>query len=67
MDSLATSKEIAEFLGVHPQTMDRWASQDAGPPYYKIEGMRRYDWEGVRAWLKARSVVPGKALGGGAK
>lgn len=56
MEGLATSREVAEYLKVHPQTMDAWASQRKGPPYIKIEGRRRYDWTDVLAWLEARKV-----------
>lgn len=56
MDKLLTSKEVAEYLGVHPQTMDRWASKGTGPSYYKIEGARRYPEAELIAWLEARKV-----------
>lgn len=56
MESLATSKEVAAYLGVHPQTMDAWASQGRGPAYSKIEGRRRYDWSDVRRWVQERKV-----------
>lgn len=56
MEGLATSKEVAEFLNVHPKSMDRWASQGAGPPFVRVEGARRYDWADVRAWVEARKV-----------
>lgn len=52
MEGLATSKEVAAYLGVHPQSMDRWASQGKGPVYTKIEGIRRYEWEDVRSWIQ---------------
>lgn len=56
MEGLATAKQVAEYLGVHPKSVDRWASQGAGPPYVKIEGARRYDWADVRAWIEERKV-----------
>lgn len=56
MDRLLTSKEVAEYLGVHPQTMDRWASKGMGPSYFKIEGARRYSETELREWLEARKV-----------
>jgi len=56
MEGLATAKEVAEYLNVHPKSMDRWASQGAGPPFTRIEGARRYDWADVRAWVEARKV-----------
>lgn len=56
MEPLATSREVAEFIGVHPQTMDAWASKGTGPDYIKLDGRRRYEWADVRAWLAARKV-----------
>lgn len=51
MEALATSKEVAAYLGVHPQSMDRWASRGEGPPFSRIGGSRRYDWSVVRKWV----------------
>lgn len=59
MEPLATSAEVAAFLNVHPQTMDRWASRRQGPPYIKVEGSRRYVWAEVRTWLEERTVRNG--------
>jgi len=56
MENLATSKEVAEYLNVAPQTMDYWASNGKGPAYIKLDGRRRYEWAEVRAWLDARKV-----------
>lgn len=56
MEVLATSKEVAEYLNIHPQTMDRWAVTGKGPSYAKIEGIRRYSWADVRAWVEAQKV-----------
>lgn len=55
-EPLANSREVAAYLGVHPQTMDRWASRGGGPPFSKIEGQRRYNWADVREWVDARKV-----------
>lgn len=59
MEGLATAKEVAEYLNVHPKSVDRWASQGAGPPFFKIEGARRYRWSEVLEWLEARKVHHG--------
>lgn len=56
MRKLLTAREVAEILDVHVKTVDRWASQGAGPPYYKFEGTRRYDQDELAAWLEARKV-----------
>lgn len=59
MEGLATSKEVAAYLGVHPQSMDRWASQGKGPRYTKIEGIRRYDWSDVQGWVRDNKTDAG--------
>jgi DNA-binding transcriptional MerR regulator len=60
MEGLATSREVAEYLKVHPQTLDAWASKGTGgPPYIKLDGRRRYDWTDVLAWLEERKVRHG--------
>ena len=56
-EALATSKEVAAYLGVHPQSMDRWASKGEGPPYVKLGGIRRYDWNDIRSWVQERKVT----------
>jgi predicted DNA-binding transcriptional regulator AlpA len=56
MRGLATKDEVAAYLQVRPKTLDVWVSRGAGPPYIKIEGVRRYDWAEVEAWVEARKV-----------
>lgn len=58
MEGLATSKQVAAYLGVHPQSMDRWASRGEGPPFVKLAGIRRYDWADVRAWIESNRINP---------
>ena len=59
MEGLATSKEVAEYLKVAPQTLANWAYQGRGPVYIKLDGQRRYDWADVRKWVEARKVRHG--------
>ena len=56
MEPLATTEQVAEYLGVHPQTLANWASSSKGPEYIKLDGRRRYQWADVRAWVEARKV-----------
>lgn len=56
MEGLATTREVAEYLNIKPQTLDAWASKGRGPAFSKIEGIRRYDWADLRAWVEARKV-----------
>lgn len=58
--SLATAREVAEFLGgdFSEKTLANWRSQGKGPKYIKFgEGSGaavRYDWADVEAWLAAQ-------------
>lgn len=56
VETYLTSREVAALLNVKQQTLDAWASQGRGPDYVKVEGVRRYDPEDLRAWLEARKV-----------
>lgn len=56
MGNLATSREVAEYLGVHPKSMDRWARTGQGPVFIRIGSARRYDWDDVRTWVESRKV-----------
>lgn len=49
---LATSQEVADYLRVHPRTLNRWANAGTGPPIAKTlpGGERRYDWADVLAF-----------------
>lgn len=58
MEPLASTREVAEYLGVKPQTLDYWASNGKGPAYVKLDGRRRYDWADVRTWVDERKVRP---------
>lgn len=56
IENLATTAELAQYLGLKPNTLDHWASGGKGPAYVKIEGARRYDWADVRDWIESRKV-----------
>jgi len=49
--ALATSSEVATFLGVPPKTLDQWAYQGIGPRWSKVGRYRRYRWADVEKWL----------------
>jgi excisionase family DNA binding protein len=48
---LATSAEVAEYLGVPPRTVDTWAYFGRGPRYSLIGRHRRYRWDDVEAYV----------------
>ena len=49
-----TSATIAEELEISPHTLRSWRSRGVGPPYYRLEGVIRYDREEVETWRNAR-------------
>lgn len=52
---LASSDEVAEFLGVPLRTLDTWAYRRTGPRFAKIGRHRRYRWSDVERWLDEQS------------
>ena len=56
MDDLATPQELADYLKVNVGTLRQWVHRKKGPPFVMIEGVRRYKWAEVHAWLEARKV-----------
>jgi len=58
---LATTKEVAEYLGVPPRTLDKWASAEAGPMFSKIGRHRRYRWTDVEKYVDDQTKVRASA------
>ncbi len=48
---LATSEEVAEYLGVPLGTLRQWAYRGVGPKYAKVGRYRRYRWSDVEAYV----------------
>ncbi|MFE9168292.1 helix-turn-helix transcriptional regulator [Streptomyces kebangsaanensis] len=48
---LATSAEIAEYLGVPVKTLSQWKYRGTGPKMHKVGRHLRYRWREVDAWL----------------
>lgn len=47
-------RTAAEYLGIARQTLARWRVEGrAGPPWYKLGGLVRYDVRELDAWLRA--------------
>lgn len=54
--------EVCAQLGIkNRSTLDDWAREGKGPPFYRIGRGRRYDAAEVADWLKAQRVEPSKA------
>jgi excisionase family DNA binding protein len=62
-DRLLTAREVAEWLGVAPETVLRWTRRGDLPAFKLPGGAVRYQRADVDAWLKRRSMgrVPGEA------
>lgn len=63
MERLMTRKQVAEFLGVQPQTIARWkwAGKD-GPPSITLGRSVRYRQSEVEAWLWKRAGIDSAAV-----
>lgn len=51
------TKEVAEILGTHPNTIDQYRFRGEGPRFFRPEGTRRvwYAERDVLAWLASGS------------
>lgn len=48
-----TRQQVAEYLGVNPQTIDDWR-RDEGFPYVRVGRTVRFHRETLDTWLRAR-------------
>ena len=55
-DRLLNTKEAARFIGVKPQTIERWRMNDIRIPYIRIGRAIRYRTEDLAAWLERKTV-----------
>lgn len=54
METLLTSTEAAEFLGIKEQSLRARRTRDAGPPFTKNGKKVRYDRAELQRWMDAR-------------
>lgn len=52
---LATSAEIAAYLGVPVATLDQWSHRGTGPRFSRVGRYRRYRWSDVEKWLDGQA------------
>lgn len=54
---LATSREVAEYLGVSPNYLAKLRMEDgAGPDFVRVNARAiRYDWQAVHQWIADRT------------
>ncbi len=54
LDGYLTRREAARELRLGVRTLDRWRSQNAGPPFVRVGRRVFYRVEAIRGWLAAR-------------
>lgn len=57
-ESLFTSREAAQYLGLAKITLDIWRSKGKPPAYVKIHRSVRYRREDLDAFILERRVTP---------
>jgi predicted DNA-binding transcriptional regulator AlpA len=51
---LASSPEVADYLGVAVSTLAKWRWEGTGPPFERIGNRTvRYDWDEVVRWQES--------------
>lgn len=56
---LASTREVAEYLGKPPKTLAEWRSRRIGPRYIKVGRDVRYLWVDVDAWVQSKAEPTG--------
>lgn len=59
-DPLATTEEVAAYLGKKPHTLENWRTRGYGPPPRYIGHDVRYDWSDVYEWCRQQSSRPSR-------
>lgn len=54
---LATTEEVAEYLGVPVQTLYQWRLKGIGPRGSRVGRHIRWDWADVDSWLEEQARV----------
>lgn len=52
---LLTTAQLADLLGIQPQTLRKWAMEGRGPRRVKVGRLTRYRLGDVSAWLDANA------------
>lgn len=50
-ENLLNTQEAAQYLGLHPQTLNQWRHEKMGPVYYKLQYGIRYKREDLDSYL----------------
>jgi excisionase family DNA binding protein len=62
-ERLMSEQELADYLGVHVDTVRRWRRLGTGPPYVLVGTKPRYRPSAVEAWLDRRPEERGDQPG----
>ncbi len=64
-DHLLSTKEAAAYLGIKPQTMERWRSEGITPfPYSKLNNkIIRYKMSDMAAWVDRHVIEHEGSIG----
>lgn len=60
VDHMASRGEVAEYLGVPPATLARWAYEGKGPSFYRVGRHTRYRWQDVELFLRENRQPAGE-------
>lgn len=53
---LATSKEVAEYLGISPNRLAKMRMDGTGPEFIRVNSrIIRYEWAAVHQWIAERT------------
>jgi len=55
-----TTKEVSDYLGVSMSILNKWRMKTykvAGPPFFKLGRLVRYDRAHLDAWAEAGKVI----------
>ena len=54
---MVTTKQLSKFLNISEPSLFNMRKNGTGPPYYRINGIIRYNLEEVLAWLEELKKV----------
>ena len=49
--TLLSTRQVAEYCGISPRTLEKWRISGQGPVYRKVGRQVRYDQADIDAWL----------------
>ncbi len=54
--ALASTEEVAEYLGLPPRTLERWRYIGKGPRWASMGRHVRYSWSDIEAWVAEQTT-----------